>query len=81
MAYNQIYNGNQTPLTYADATVGTIGLTSTIATYFTGAQIPGVGFFVAVYGAARLGWDVGWDLGVKYGPRKWYGTNDYMYFK
>jgi hypothetical protein len=72
MAYNEILNGNPQPITYADATVGTIGLSASAASYFSGAQIPGVGYFVAIYGAARLGWDIGWNLGVRYGPSTWF---------
>jgi hypothetical protein len=72
MAYNEILNGNSQPITYADATVGTIGLFASAASYFSGAQIPGIGYFVAIYGAARLGWDIGWNLGVHYGPSTWF---------
>lgn len=72
MAYNKILRGNQTAITYADATVGTLGLSASAASYFTGVQIPVVGKFVAVYGAARLGWDIGWNLGIRYGPSTWF---------
>lgn len=68
MAYNEILNGNAQPITYADAGVGTLGLSASIASYFSGAQIPGVGFFVAIYGSARIGWDIGASLAPKYGP-------------
>jgi hypothetical protein len=71
LAYYDIYSEGAQPITYVDATVGTVGLSSSIATYFSGAQIPGVGYFVAIYGAARLGWDIGWNLGVRYGPSTW----------
>ena len=77
IAYYQIANGTQQPITFVDATVGTIGLSAQIASYYSGIAIPYVGEFVAVYGTVRLFW----DLGQSYGPSTWYGTNDYKYFK
>ena len=77
IAYYQIANGTQQPITCADATVGTIGLSATIASYYSGIAIPYVGEFVAIYGTVRLFWDLGQD----YGPRTWYGKDDYKYFK
>ena len=81
MSYNQIYNGEAQPITYVDAGVGTAGILAAGASYFYGVQIPVVGEFVAVYGALRLTWDVSFYLGTKYGPSKWYGTNDNKWFK
>ncbi len=72
MAYNEIINGNPFTITYVDATVGTIGLTASGVYYLSGAQIPGVGVFVAAYGATRIGWDIGWNLGILYGPSTWF---------
>ncbi len=68
-SYNKIINeGNRDLITYTDAAVGSIGLTTTAATYFSGIEIPVVGFFVACYGSARAGWDFGASLAPKYGP-------------
>jgi hypothetical protein len=33
---------------------------------------------VPVYGTA---WSIGWELGKKYGPSKWYGDDDTKWFK
>jgi len=63
-AYNLIIKGNQTPITFADASVGTLGLSATAYTYFTGAKIPVVGQFVMAYGAIRLAWDLGTTNGI-----------------
>jgi hypothetical protein len=81
IAYYQIANGTQQPITYVDAGVGTAGIIASGASYFYGVQIPVVGEFVAVYGAARLTWDVFYNLGANYGPTNWYGTNNDKYFK
>ncbi len=67
--------------TYVDAGVGVMGVIASGASYFYGVQIPVVGEFVAVYGAARITWDVFYHLGSQYGPSTWYGTNDYRWFK
>ncbi len=61
IAYYQIANGTQQPITYVDATVGTIGLSAMIASYYSGIAIPYVGEFVAIYGTTRLFWDLGQD--------------------
>ena len=81
MAYNDIIKGKDQPITWVDAGVGTIGLGTSISSYFTGVKIPYVGGFVAIYGAVRLTWDVGCYMGENYGPSTWYGTNDYKWFK
>jgi hypothetical protein len=81
MAYNDIIKGREQPITWVDAGVGTFGLAASYSTYFHGAEIPVVGEFVAVYGALRLSWDVGWYMGVYYGPSKWYGTDNTKWFK
>ena len=80
-AYYDIAIGQQQPITYVDAGVGTAGILSTIASYYTGTQIPYVGSFVAVYGTLRLTWDVSFYLGANYGPSKWYGTDDTKWSK
>jgi hypothetical protein len=67
MAYNEILSGNSHAITYADAAIGSIGLSSSLASYYSGIQIPVIGFFVAIYGSARLGWDLGASLAPKYG--------------
>lgn len=67
MAYNEILRGNPEGITYADAAIGSIGLSASIASYYSGVQIPGIGYFVAIYGSARLGWDLGASLAPKYG--------------
>ena len=81
IAYNQIYNGSAQSVTYVDAGVGTAGLIASYASYFHGIEIPVVGEFVAIYGALRFSWDVGFYMGVNYGPRKWYGKDDNKLFK
>src|SRR5665648_235979 len=76
MAYNEIYNGSPTSITYVDAGVGTVGAMSSIALYYSGIQIPYVGEGVAVYGTLRLTWDVFLNLGANYGPiGAYYGVN------
>jgi len=81
MAYNDIIKGREQPITYVDAGVGTIGLAASYASYFHGVEIPVVGEFVAIYGALRLSWDVGFYMGANYGPSKWYGTDNTKWFK
>ncbi len=81
VAYYNIASGNAQPITYVDAGVGTAGLMSTLATYYSGAQIPIVGEVVVVYGTARLVWDTFYNLGIHYGPSKWFGTDNYRWFK
>ena len=81
IAYYQIANGTQQPITYVDAGVGTLGVMSSIASYYAGIQIPYVGGAVAVYGTARLTWDVFYNLGVNYGPSKWFGNDNSRWFK
>ncbi|WP_320020184.1 hypothetical protein [Labilibaculum manganireducens] len=81
MAYYDIAKGNQQPITYVDAGVGTAGLMTTIASYYSGAEIPYVGEFIALYGTLRLTWDVSFNLGINYGPSTWYGDNDYKWFE
>ncbi len=81
IAYYQIANGTQQPITYVDAGVGTMGIIASGASYFYGVQIPVVGEFVAVYGVTRVTWDVFFNLGANYGPSKWYGTDDTRWFK
>ena len=68
IAYYKIFNGTQETITFADAGVGTIGGITSLSAYFYGVQIPVVGEFVAVYGVARLTWDVFYNLGANYGP-------------
>ena len=68
IAYYQIYQGIQHPITYVDAGVGTIGIITSGVSYFSGVQIPFVGEFVAVYGVCRVTWDVFYYWGEKYGP-------------
>ena len=83
IAYNEIIKGDRSPFNYADATVGTIGLSSSAVSYFRGSRIPGVGFFIAIYGAGRLGWDVGASLAYKYGPINgtyWHGNKNREYY-
>jgi RHS repeat-associated protein len=80
-AYYDIMKGKQQPITYVDAAVGTAGIASSVASYYTGAQIPYVGGFVAIYGTFRLTWDVFFYLGGEYGPSKWHGTDDTKWFK
>lgn len=75
-AYNEIFNGSPQPITYVDAGVGTAGVLSSLAYYYTGIQAPVIGEFVAVYGTLRLTWDVFYNLGANYGPiGAYYGTN------
>ena len=81
IAYYQIAKGTAQPITYVDASVGTVAVLTTGASYFYGVQIPVVGEFVAIYGALRLTWDVSYSLGAQYGPSKWYGTNNTKWFK
>jgi RHS repeat-associated protein len=81
MAYNDIIKGREQPITYFDAGVGTIGLAASYTSYFHGVEIPVVGEFVAIYGALRLSWDVGFYMGANYGPSKWYGTDNTKWFK
>lgn len=77
MAYIEIIKGREQPITYVDAGVGTIGLAASYASYFHGVEIPVVGEFIAIYGVLRLSWDVG----LNFGPSKWYGTDDTKWFK
>jgi len=81
MAYYDIATGNQQPITYADAGVGTMGAIASGASYFYGVQIPVVGEGVAIYRTLRLTWDVFFYLGANYGPSKWYGPNGYKWFE
>lgn len=81
IAYNDIFNGTPNATTYVDAGVGTIGIMSSVSSYYAGAEIPYVGEAVAVYGTSRLIWDVFFSLGQNYGPSTWYGTNDNKWFK
>lgn len=76
MAYNEIYNGSPQSITFIDAGVGTVGVMSSLASYYSGIQIPYVGEGVAVYGTLRLTWDVFYNLGANYGPvGAYYGIN------
>lgn len=75
-SYYEIATDTQNPFTLMDATVGTAGLMATIATYYSGAQIPYVGPFVALYGTMRLSWDVAFYMGYNYDPSTWYGDNN-----
>jgi len=61
LSYYQIANGGAEPMTYVDAGVGTAGIMTSVAGYYTGAQIPYVGEAVMVYGKGRLIWDVGFS--------------------
>ncbi len=81
MSYYDISNGDTSPVTWADATIGTAGVISSGAYYFNGIEIPFVGEVVAAYGALRLSWDYGYYMGSYYGPSTWYGTNDNKWFK
>ncbi len=81
MSYYDIYDGKSEPITYADATVGTVGVINSAASYFYGVEIPIVGEFVAVYGAFRFSWDIGCAAGEQWGSSKWYGTDDTKWFK
>ena len=81
LSYYQIANGTASPITYADAGVGTLGLMASGASYFYGVQIPAVGQGVAIYGGLRLTWDVFYNLGARYGPSKWFGNDDSKWFK
>ncbi len=81
MAYNDIIKVKDQPITWVDAGVGTVGLGASISTYFTGIEVPVVVEFVAIYGALRLSWDVGFYMGANYGPSKWYGTDNTKWFK
>ncbi len=67
-AYNEILYGDPTLFNYSDAAVGSIGLGASTLSYFSGVEYPGIGYLVAIYGSARLGWDIGWSLAPKYGP-------------
>ena len=80
-SYYDIATGQQQPITYVDATVGTAGIMSSVASYYAGIEIPYVGEAVAVYGTLRLTWDVFFNLGANYGPSKWYGDDDIRWFK
>jgi len=71
-AYYDIAIGQQQPITYIDAGVGTVGLMNTIALYYTGVQVPYVGAFVALYGTGKLTWDVFFYLGANYGVSTWF---------
>jgi hypothetical protein len=81
MAYNEIYNGSPQPITYVDAGVGTAGVLSSVASYYTGVQVPIIGETVAIYGTLRLVWDTFFYLGANYGPSKWYGDDNTKWFK
>jgi RHS repeat-associated protein len=81
MAYHDIATGNQQPITYVDAGVGTAGMIAQGSSYFAGVQIPYIGEFVAVYGVLRLTWDIFYDLGARRGPSTWYGTDDTKWFE
>ncbi|WP_316820506.1 hypothetical protein [Pedobacter gandavensis] len=81
LSYYQIASGRAQPITYVDAGVGTVGVMTSVAGYYTGAQIPYVGEFVMIYGTGRLLWDVSSSLGGSYGPSKWFGSDDTKYFK
>jgi LysM repeat protein len=67
MSYYALYMGDDAFVNYSDAAIGTVGLSASFASYYSGAQYPVIGFFVAIYGSARLGWDVGASFAPKYG--------------
>ena len=81
LAVQEIANGNSSPVTYVDATVGFTGVLNSAASYYTGKEIPIVGEFVMFYGVMRTTWDVFFYLGQNYGPSTWYGTNNAKWFK
>ncbi|WP_157666454.1 RHS repeat domain-containing protein [Alkalitalea saponilacus] len=66
-AYGEMVFGEPQPITYVDASVGTVGLVSVVTSKLSGVSIPGVGMGVTYYGTARLGWDVGASFAPKYG--------------
>mgnify|MGYP006434874799 CR=1 FL=1 len=73
-------NRNVSGWDIADGSVGAVGLTGAGLTSVGIISNPvgwGVGAGVATYSWGRL-W---FDLGAKYGPSKWYGTNDYKWFE
>ncbi len=80
-SYAQLYKGTGGIMTMPDATIGTIGLANSLAPYMGGSAIPVVGEGVAIYGIGRFTWDTFFDLGQKYGPSTWYGTDDTKWFK
>ncbi len=77
IAMYRIYSGDTQLINYIDATVGSVGLSAQIASYYSGIEIPYIGEFVAIYGTLRLFY----DLGQTYGPSTWYGKNDYKWFE
>lgn len=82
LSYYQIANGSASPITYAEAGVGSVGLMASGASYFYRVQIPFVGQGAALYGGLRLTCDVFLiiTLGEEYGPSKWFGNNDFKWF-
>ena len=49
---------------------------SSLASYYSGIEIPYIGEGVAVYGTLRLTWDGFYNLGANYGPiGAYYGIN------
>ena len=81
VAYYDIATNNQNLFTLTDATVGTAGTMTWIASHYAGVQIPVVGEFVAIYGTLRLTWDVSFYLGYYYGPSTWFGSDNNKWFK
>jgi len=62
-SYWDIRHGKGSVLTYSDATVGTVGLGAKFLSYFSDAEYPVIGEGVAIYGTARLSWDIGSIMG------------------
>lgn len=81
MSYYDIATDNASPITYADAAVGSAGTMALAANYFYGVEIPVVGEAVALYGIMRLAWDISYDYGRTNGPSTWFGDNDFKYFE
>jgi len=76
-AGTKIYNEEATAWDYGDFTVGAAGTVTGAAELLGLSTVPVVGEVVAAYSWFRL-W---YDLGDKYGPSKWYGTDDRKWFK
>ncbi len=81
MSYRDLWKGEGDMITYADASVGSAGILTYAAEYFTGVEIPVVGEFVALYGVLRLTWDVFFYLGETKGISTWIGDDDTKWFK
>jgi len=80
-SWYQIGQGDHSFLTVSDALIYSAGTINSLAGYYSGTQIPGVGAFVAFYGTCRLVTDVFYDLGNEYGPTTWFGRDDSRLFK